>query len=183
MSVSRSRSVSRGTAVLGAAALVTAAALATGVATSAASAAGASATYLVVYQDKTSTSAAGSAVAAAGGQLVATYAPISVVVARSASPDFAAKMRNVKGVEGAVATTRFASAIDGGATSGDATASMSTQATSTSAPATAGLNDSLSGLQWDMAQIHVGEAHAISGGSPNVLVGDLDTGLDYTHPD
>ena len=27
------------------------------------------------------------------------------------------------------------------------------------------------------------EAHAITGGSPAVLVGDIDTGLDYTHPD
>ena len=43
--------------------------------------------------------------------------------------------------------------------------------------------DSLSGLQWDMAQIHAPEAHAITGGSKAVLVGDIDTGLDYTHPD
>ena len=34
-----------------------------------------------------------------------------------------------------------------------------------------------------MVQIHTPEAHAITGGSPAVLVGDIDTGLDYTHPD
>jgi subtilisin family serine protease len=43
--------------------------------------------------------------------------------------------------------------------------------------------DNLSGLQWDMVQIHAPEAHAITGGSPSIVVGDIDTGLDYTHPD
>ena len=43
--------------------------------------------------------------------------------------------------------------------------------------------DSLSGLQWDMRQIHTPAAHAITGGSPSVVVGDIDTGLHYTHPD
>ncbi|HWQ12021.1 MAG TPA: S8 family serine peptidase, partial [Roseiflexaceae bacterium] len=41
----------------------------------------------------------------------------------------------------------------------------------------------LFGLQWDMVQISVPQAHAITGGSPEVIVGDLDTGLDFTHPD
>jgi subtilisin family serine protease len=44
-------------------------------------------------------------------------------------------------------------------------------------------DDPLSGLQWDMSQIHVPEARAVDGGSPSVVVGDIDTGLDYTHPD
>jgi subtilisin family serine protease len=44
-------------------------------------------------------------------------------------------------------------------------------------------DDSLSGLQWDMAQIKAPEARAINGGSRSILVGDIDTGLDYTHPD
>ena len=34
-----------------------------------------------------------------------------------------------------------------------------------------------------MVQIHTPEAHAISGGSPSILVADVDTGIDYTHPD
>jgi subtilisin family serine protease len=44
-------------------------------------------------------------------------------------------------------------------------------------------SDSLSGLQWDMDQIHSPEARAINGGSPSVTVGVVDTGIDYTHPD
>ena len=182
MSVSR-RGGSRGTAVIGAVAVVAAAALATGVASADASTTSASSTYLVVYKEKTSTSGAGGAVAAAGGQVVATYAPISVVVARSASPDFATKMRQVTGVEGAVATTRFASAVDDGAVSADTAADATTTQTTANGAGLPGLNDSLSGLQWDMTQIKVGEAHAISTGDPSILVGDIDTGLDYTHPD
>ena len=34
-----------------------------------------------------------------------------------------------------------------------------------------------------MQQIHSPEAHAITGGSPAVLVGDIDTGIDFNHPD
>jgi subtilisin family serine protease len=34
-----------------------------------------------------------------------------------------------------------------------------------------------------MRQIHAPQAHAITGGSPAVLVGDIDTGIDFTHPD
>ncbi|MGQ0571130.1 MAG: S8 family peptidase, partial [Armatimonadota bacterium] len=48
-------------------------------------------------------------------------------------------------------------------------------------PATFG--DRLSGLQWDMRQIHVPEALAITGGSPAVVVGNIDTGVDKDHPD
>ena len=34
-----------------------------------------------------------------------------------------------------------------------------------------------------MQQIHTPQAHAITGGSPAVVVGDIDTGTDYAHPD
>lgn len=34
-----------------------------------------------------------------------------------------------------------------------------------------------------MVQIGAPEAHAVTGGSPSVVVGDIDTGLDFTHPD
>ena len=37
--------------------------------------------------------------------------------------------------------------------------------------------------QWNLRQIRVPEAHAVTGGSPAVIVGVIDTGIDYTHPD
>ncbi|MGO4599694.1 S8 family serine peptidase [Terrabacter sp. 2RAF25] len=167
---------------MGAAALVAAAALATGVAAAGATAAGAATTYLVVYRSGAATNGAAAAVSAAGGQVVASYAPISVVVARSTDVDFAARMKTVNGVEGAVATTRFATAVGAGGAAGAATASTTPRATAAAAGVIS-LTDSLSGLQWDMNQIRVGNAHTVTTGSPSVLVGDIDTGLDYTHPD
>ena len=37
--------------------------------------------------------------------------------------------------------------------------------------------------QWDMTQIDVPQAHAVTTGSPNVVVGVLDSGISSTHPD
>ena len=175
MSVFASRGRSR---TLIAAAAITAGALALASVgpTSGASAANTSqtgtSTYLIVYKLGASTSGAAKAVAAAGGQLVTTYAPIGVVVARSSNANFASAMRAVKGVEGASATTSFATHLDGD-TSDTTTVDTSNGVSS----------DSLSGLQWDMDQINAPAAHAISKGSRDVLVADIDTGLDYTHPD
>jgi subtilisin family serine protease len=39
------------------------------------------------------------------------------------------------------------------------------------------------GEQWDMTMIHADEARLITPGSPNVLVGVLDSGIDDSHPD
>ena len=50
-------------------------------------------------------------------------------------------------------------------------------------PAPGSDSEPLAGLQWDMAQINAFAAHEISGGDPDVVVGDIDTGLDFTHPD
>ena len=55
-------------------------------------------------------------------------------------------------------------------------------ATSEDPSVTATWRDSLSNRQWDMTQIQVPDAHAINTGT-GVLVGDIDTGIDFTNPD
>ena len=84
-------------------------------------------------------------------------------------------MRATTGVEGASATTKFATHLDTGSNADTADVPAGNTPVSDTDP--------LSGLQWDMRQIHTPQAHAVTGGSPNVLVADIDTGLDFTHPD
>jgi subtilisin family serine protease len=133
---------------------------------------GVQSTYVVVYSAGAKSAGAERAVASAGGTVVANYAQIGVVIARSSQSGFAAAIGRVKGVDSAVATGAF------GVKAPDIS--------SGTAPAAAPLatwGDSLSGAQWNMRQINVPQAQAINAGSRSVLVGDIDTGLDFTHPD
>ncbi|HYY78519.1 MAG TPA: peptidase S8, partial [Actinomycetes bacterium] len=142
-------------------------------ATSAAAAgSGTESTYVVLYQAGASSRNAAADVNAAGGTLVANYQQIGVVVARSSSSTFAGAVKGAAGVAGAAATDRFAAPVEDATEAGPLPGS---------APATD--SDNLSGLQWDMRQINTPQAHAITGGSHQVVVGDVDTGLDFTHPD
>jgi lantibiotic leader peptide-processing serine protease len=43
--------------------------------------------------------------------------------------------------------------------------------------------DTFSVQQWDMQRINAPAAHAITGGNPAVLAADIDTGIDYNHPE
>jgi subtilisin family serine protease len=133
-------------------------------------------TYLVLYSRSSVPSDAAQTISAAGGALVASYGQIGVVVARSDSSSFAATMKRDSKVAGATATGAFATRLNDEPAADAADASI---LPGTPAPG----SDSLSGLQWDMDQISAPAARAINGGSSSVLVGDIDTGLDYTHPD
>ncbi len=137
--------------------------------------AGSSSTYLVVFNGTSVPANAGTTIERAGGTLVYSYDAIGVVVARSSSASFAATMQSQAGVLGASATDSFATRLDTGEAATDAGPLPG------SAPAPG--SDNLSALQWDMDQIQAPAARAINGGSPSVVVGDIDTGLDYTHPD
>ena len=138
---------------------------------------GSSETYVVLYRQNAVPADAAASVGSAGGTIVASYPQIGVVVARSDSTAFRSKITADGRVQGASATTGMATRLDPAASAVDSAAAVIDPGT----PAPG--SDSLSGLQWDMAQIKAPEARAINGGSRSILVGDIDTGLDYTHPD
>jgi len=153
------------------AAVATALALATH-----AGAAGSASNYLVVYKSESVPSDAASAIRTAGGSLVYSYGTIGVAVASSSSSSFAGNLRSSSKIEGVASTAGLATQLDPALDESD---SSSAPTPGTPAPG----SDSLSALQWDMDQIHAPEARAINGGSPSIVVGDIDTGIDYTHPD
>jgi lantibiotic leader peptide-processing serine protease len=122
-------------------------------------------------------STAASKIQAAGGSLVYSYPEIGVAIATSGSSSFGTTLAaSDRTVQGAVANADFGSQLRDVNTD-DGTAAP----TSPGTPAPG--SDSLSALQWDMDQIQAPQARAINGGSPSVTVGDIDTGLDWTHPD
>jgi subtilisin family serine protease len=135
-----------------------------------------SSTYLVVYNGSSVPSDASASIQKAGGSIAYSYDKIGVVVARSSSSTFAADVSKDNKVMGASSTAGFATSLDSVESPGGAGG-----APSDGIPAAG--SDPLSGLQWDMNQIQAPAARAIDGGSPSILVGDIDTGLDYTHPD
>jgi subtilisin family serine protease len=140
--------------------------------------AGATGTFLVVYKGTAVPSTAEARIQAAGGSLVYSYPQIGVAVATSDDASFGTTLRSSdSSVQGAVATAKFGTRLSDPGATGDA----GEQAIDPGTPAPG--DDSLSGLQWDMEQIQAPEARAITGGSPSVVVGDIDTGIDFTHPD
>jgi len=137
--------------------------------------AGTTQTYLVLYKQSAVPADAASAIQNAGGTLVYSYDAIGVAVAQSASSSFSGKLLTDTKVEGVSSTAAFGVRLN------DEMVVVDASAMASSALATWG--DPMSNRQWDMRQIHVPEAYEIMGGSPSVVVGDIDTGLDYTHPD
>src|SRR5438094_5042739 len=136
--------------------------------------------YIVLYGGSAVPADAAASIDRAGGTLVYSYNQIGVAIARSANANLRANVVKDNKVEGAASTAAFATRLnDDQASSADA--SGPPPGDLPNSPATDA--DSLSPLQWDMRQIHTPEAHAITGGSPAVLAGDIDTGIDFTHPD
>ena len=147
--------------------------VATGLAATGSTSAAAS-NYIVLYKAQAVPSDAARTIANAGGTLVYSYDQIGVAIAWSGDASFRANLLKDTRVENASSTAGFATQLP--AQEVDAAEGDLPNATATDA-------DSLSPLQWDMRQIRAPQAHAITGGSRAVLVGDIDTGIDFTHPD
>ena len=130
--------------------------------------------YVVLYKHVAPPGLAEVQVNRAGGSVVATYHRIGVVVAESSDPDFESSIERFRQVEGAAATAAYASPA-GSEWRGGPFGKLPNE------PATD--EDTFSGLQWGLDQIHAKEAHEITGGSPKVVVGHIDTGIDPTHAD
>jgi subtilisin family serine protease len=136
-----------------------------------ATATGPATTYLVLAPGN-STAKAEARVTAAGGTVVANYREIGVLVAHSSNAGFVSDVAG-EGVESVASTAGLGTRLDEGQTV-DADVAVATGDPT---------GEPLWGGQWDMRQIDVAEAQAITTGSPDVLVGVLDSGISSTHPD
>jgi len=138
--------------------------------------------YVVLYKSQAVPADAAATIQKAGGSVVYSYGQIGVAIASSTNPSFRDDLLKDRKIENAAGTSLYATRLDDDAgTSQDDSANGPQGGDLPNAPATDA--DSLSPLQWDMRQIHTPEAHAVTGGSPAVLVGDIDTGIDFNHPD
>ena len=131
--------------------------------------------YMVLYKSGASSQDAAAQVQGAGGALVYNYEQIGVAIAKSNRSDFASNLQSASNIDSVTASAQGATRVKNDQP--DANGSDTAPAV-TPAP-----GDSLSALQWDMRQIHAFEAQSITSGSPSVIVGDIDTGVDYLHPD
>ena len=132
----------------------------------------------MLYKGSAVPASASADVQNAGGTYVYGYDQIGVAIARSDSASFASEMAKDNRVEGVSSTAGFASQLKDPSPSD---AEGPPQGNLPNSPASD--TDTFSPLQWDMRQIHTPQAHAVTGGSPAVVVGNIDTGVDYRHPD
>ena len=133
------------------------------------------------------------AVVRAGGVVVQSWPQIGVVVAHSQRAAFRTDVvRYGEHAVESVGASRTVAVSEGtpaavpttwGRSLAAATAGVRVTKDVTSESAADVAPDPREGEQWDNVQIKADQAHQVTDGSPNVLVGVLDSGIDGTHPD
>jgi subtilisin family serine protease len=141
----------------------------------AAAAAADAARYLVVYRGHDVPRDAARQIERAGGTLVWTYDRIGVALADSDDPGFLERLDGRRRV-GSVAELE-----DVGADDGESARASGRPGPLPNQPAAD--TDTFSPFQWGLRRIQGDAAHAITGGSSRVLVGHIDSGVQYDHPD
>lgn len=110
----------------------------------------------------------------AGGRVLRSWPQIGVVVATAPNASFAAAVRPLPGVVAAGATRNLVE-LSGAAPAADSSAVDGQLGPAATEP--------LAENQWSMRQIRADRANEISGGSRDVVVGVLDSGIEAGHPD
>jgi len=145
--------------------------------------------YIVVYRDEAVPGDAAASLARAGGTLVHSYDAIGIALVTSSSATFRADVVGDSRVEAVSPSTAGGARVnplfddDAPVPSLPVPSAVRPLASrSALAEPTTNPND-FRARQWNMDQIKVPQAHAVTRGSRSVLVANIDTGIDPNHPD
>lgn len=131
--------------------------------------------YLVVYKQNEMPPNAAATLERAGAHVLARYDDIGVILVEAEGESFPVRVARDSRVEAVAPDGVIATGDPGLAAEGPPAGDLP------NAPASD--SDTFSPVQWNMRQIQAPEAHAVTGGSPAVVVGLIDTGIDPSHPD